>query len=157
MPDFDDAAVALSHLTADYEKVRTSGLRHVRRANDLMYDALHAIQSKSDAAHDLVDRAIEHAEEAMSALRTDPSRTIQTTPPRATSKAPAETAGCPAVKPAAPGRYHWDMDLEDDEPATFDEDTARIIDEDAGGVVAYVHKLNAPAVVAALSATPIPY
>lgn len=151
--------IALSHFIDDYEKVRTAGLREIQRQQVLLSHALHAIQhGNKDAAKDLVDRALDDANRAVKALRevpTVPSRTIQTTPPRATSKDAAETAGRPALTPARPGRYYWDRDLTDDEPDTFHGDTARIIDVDAGGVIAYVSHVNAPAICHALCVTPI--
>lgn len=53
-------------------------------------------------------------------------------------------------------RFYWDTELEDDELTEFPygDDTARIIDLEEGGVIAYTHHLSAPAIVASLIANP---
>lgn len=53
-------------------------------------------------------------------------------------------------------RFYWDTELEDDELTEFPfgDTTARIIDLEEGGVIAYVHQLSAPAIVASLIAAP---
>lgn len=55
-------------------------------------------------------------------------------------------------------RFYWDNELEDDELSSFPygDETARIIDLEGGGIIAYAHVSVAPAMVAALIATPPP-
>jgi hypothetical protein len=59
MPHPTDADVRYSHLVDDTERQRTHALRTIRRQNELLDDALHAIRHGSYAtAEEFVERAL---------------------------------------------------------------------------------------------------
>jgi hypothetical protein len=59
MPAITAADIRYSHLVDDTERQRTHALRTIRRQNDLLDDALHAIRNGSYAtAEEFVERAL---------------------------------------------------------------------------------------------------
>ena len=53
---------------------------------------------------------------------------------------------------SAEDSIYWDADMQSDDGLMFREKTVRIIDESYGGVIAYVHEVQAERIVAALRA-----
>lgn len=47
---------------------------------------------------------------------------------------------------------YWDTELDEDDDRPYGDDTARIIDQALGGVIAYCHRVNASRIVKAIRA-----